>query len=129
MKYKKYFGYIFALIFSLSVVFSIAIFIFLTKIKQNKGLNLYLPESDSYIFKDIEQQKGITIQVDEDVKMYIDSEEINSLEILNILKQKTQNKEDNIYLEINENINYKNIISLVDLLKNEGYINITLITN
>lgn len=127
MKYKITFYKILFIKIFLILIFSSWMILFLLKIEQNKGINIFLPTSDTYIFEEIEQkERKIKIQIDQNADIFLNGRKINSMEIIKEIENEP--KDVTIFLEIDENLSYKDVINLIDLLKYHKYTEIILIT-
>lgn len=131
---KRSYNGISALIFLSTLVFvfviSFLLLFFIDKVKYNKGFNVYLPASDSYIFKDIEKSVDILISVSQDGSIFVNDNRTSGADLIDVVNLLTgNNKENALKLEIDKAIKYEDIINLANFFKYNGYQNLIFITD
>lgn len=112
------------------ILISFGLLFFILKIDGNKGFNVYLPSSDSYIFKDMEKRPDLLLTIDANANIFINNSESSGDELIAKIDLLTNgDKESNIRIQIDKSLRYGDVINLINFLKYNEYKNLIFITN
>lgn len=104
--------------------------LFVGKIKENKGFNVYLPSSDGYVFKDIEKSQDVLIFITEEANIFVNDKATTGSDLIDNIDIITGGNKDNVLkIEMDKSLKYEEVINLTNFLKFNGYKNLVFITD
>ena len=93
------------------------------------GIEVDLPNTPAKPLT-IEKERPLTLTVDEDSNLFINEEKIKKEDLQSkLLAIRKERESDEIYLRASKNIEYQKVASILALLSNIGYSQISLVTD
>ncbi len=96
-------------------------------ILDQQGLSLAVPEYVEDNNSQAQDNKILTVKVSADDKYYINNSQVDEKNLIEVIKQESQEKSDGLLIEANGQSSHKSVVKVMDVARNAGVTSISIV--